>query len=163
MSWFVLHLRTRSEKKVAKVCEAHGLDCYLPLRAETKIYQRRKVTVHKPMFPGYLFVCFSPEERKTVLQTGHVVRIMKPTNEELLIHELDQIRMALEADETLGTSSSIIEGRRVRITAGSFMGIEGFVESARKKGTVCLNIEMIGAAALVEVDRDYVELLDDDE
>ncbi len=160
MSWFVLHLRTRSEKKVAKVCKAHGLEYYLPLRTETKIYQRRKVTVHKPMFPGYLFVSFVPEERKTVLQTGHVIRIMEPTSEEVLVYQLDQIRTALEADETLGTASAITEGKHVRITAGPFMGIEGIVESSRKKNIVSLNIEMIGMAAIVEIDRDFVEILD---
>ncbi len=160
MSWFVLHLRTRSEKKVASVCEAHGIECYLPLRTETKIYQRRKVTVHKPMFPGYLFVCYEPEERKTVLQTGHIIRIMQPASEEALIHQLDQIRMALEADETLGVADAIIKGRRVRITGGSFMGIEGIVESSHKKDIVHLNIEMLGQAALIKIDRDYVELMD---
>ncbi len=161
MSWFVLHLRTRSEKKVAKVCDAHDIECYLPLRAETKIYQRRKVTVHKPMFPGYLFASFTPEERKYILRTGHVVRIMEPASEEVLVYQLDQIRMALEADETLGVADSIVKGRRVRITGGSFLGIEGVVESAHKKSIVHLNIERLGQAALIKIDRDFVEILED--
>lgn len=161
MSWFVLHLRPRSEKKVAGVCEKHGIEYYLPLRRETKIYQRRKVTVYKPMFPGYLFVSFTRKEREYLSRTGHLVRIMEPDDEALLIHELDQIRKALAADETLGTATVLTEGRRVRITDGPFMGIEGIVESARKKNFVRLNVDMIGSAAVVEIDRDYVEILED--
>lgn len=159
MSWFVMHVRPRSEKKVAQVCEAHELDYYLPLRAETKIYQRRKVTVKKPLFPGYIFASFEPDQRIYILRTNHVVRFLKPASEDVLVHQLEQIKKALEVDETLGVAESIKEGRRVRIKGGPFMGVEGVVESAKKTATVRLNVELIGQAAIVEIDRDYVELL----
>ena len=160
MSWFVLHLRPRSEKKVARVCEINGLEYYLPLRSEVKIYQRRKVKVCKPLFPGYIFVAFEPEQRIHLLRTNHVVRILKPPSEEVLISQLEQIQKALEVDETLGTASSIEKGRRVRIKGGPFMGVEGVVTDAGKSGKVRLNVEMIGQAVIVKVDRDYLEIVD---
>ncbi len=160
MSWFVLHLRPRSEKKVAQACEANGLEYFLPLRAETKIYQRRKVTVKKPLFPGYIFVAFEPQQRETLLRTNHVVRILTPASEQFLLFQLDQIRKALEVDETLGTASAITKGRQVRIKGGPFMGVEGVVVVSDKPGVVRLNVEMIGQAVTVEVDRDYIEVTD---
>jgi len=160
MSWFVLHLRPRSEKRVAQVCEIHGLEYYLPLRSETKVYQRRKVTVYKPMFPGYIFVSFSEEDKVFLQRTNHIIKILAPPSEDSLVFQLDQIKKALLVDETLGSAGAIDEGRRVRIIGGSFMGVEGVVESARKSGVVRLNVEMIGQAVVVEVDRDFVEMVD---
>jgi len=159
MSWHVLYLRPRSEKKVAELCEARDLEYYLPLRSETKIYQRRKVMVEKPMFPGYFFVSFEPEDRVHLLQTNHVISIIEPPSEEVLIHQLDQVRQALSVDPTLGTVEALRKGRHVRIRGGAFMGIEGVIASTRGgKGTVRLNVELIGQAVALDIDRDFVEL-----
>jgi transcriptional antiterminator RfaH len=160
MSWHVLHLRSRSEKKVAELCEIRGLEYYLPLRSETKIYQRRKVTVEKPMFPGYFFVSFEPDDRVHLLQTNHVINVLVPPSEEVLKHQLDQIRQALAVDPSLSTVNAIRAGLRVRIRGGAFMGVEGVVDSARHPTTVRLNVELIGQAVAVDIDRDYVELID---
>lgn len=160
MSWFVLHLRPRSEKKVAQVCEINGLEYYLPLRTEVKIYQRRKVRVQKPLFPGYIFVSFQPEERILLQRTNHIVRILEPPSEDALVFQLDQIRKALEIDESLGTANTLERGRRVSIKGGPFMGVEGVVTDAGKSGIVRLNVEMIGQSVIVKVDRDYLEVID---
>ncbi len=137
-----------------------GLDHYLPLRTETKIYQRRKVTVCKPMFPGYLFVSFDPVDRPYLLKTNHVLNIIQPPSEDTLVQQLAQIRQALSVDPTLGATDAIREGRSVRIRGGPFLGVEGVVASARSAGTVRLNVELIGQAVALEIDRDFVELLD---
>jgi len=160
MSWHVLYLRPRSEKKVASLCEAHELAYYLPLRQETKIYQRRKVTVQKPMFPGYCFVSFEPDDRAHLLQTNHVISILVPPSEAVLEYQLDQIRQALAIDPALGAVEALREGRRVRIRGGVFAGIEGVVSSTRNAGKVRLNVELIGQAVAMDIDPDFIELVD---
>ena len=60
MDWAVLHVKPRCEKKVDDFCATFQIGRYLPLRKETKIYQRRKVTVEKPVFPRYVFAAFGP-------------------------------------------------------------------------------------------------------
>ncbi len=160
MSWHVLYLRPRSEKKVAELCAARGLEHYLPLRKETKIYQRRKVTVEIPTFPGYLFASFEQEDRVHLLQTNHVITIISPPSEDVLIYQLDQVRQALSVDPTLGTVDALRKGCRVRIRGGSFMGVEGIIETTRGSGTVRLNVELIGQAVAVDVDRDFLEIID---
>lgn len=160
MGWSVLYLRPRAEKKMAEHSQILGMDFYLPLRVETKIYQRRKVTVNKPIFPGYFFVSLTDEGRTSLLRTNHVLRIIKPLREEELIHQLDQIKSALAIDQTLGKCHALKKGRRVRIVAGPFMGIEGVIWSLKGDTNVRLNIDMIGQATSVDVDKDYLELLD---
>lgn len=142
-------------------CIKHGLEHYLPLREETKIYQRRKVTVHKPVFVGYIFVALDRTGRLALLKTNHILRIIEPENERLLLHQLAQIREALAVDPTLGACAALVRGRRVRISGGPFMGVEGVVWTFKKdRSKVRLNVEMIGQAVAIEVDKDYLEMLD---
>jgi transcription antitermination factor NusG len=160
MQWHVLYLKPRTEKKVAGYCDIVGLNHYLPLRRETKIYQRRKVTVDKPVFPGYFFAAFDRAGRLEVLKTNNVVRIIDPPDQAQFLHELEQVRLALDVDPTLGAVEAIKAGKRVMIKGGPFMGIEGMVAVVRGPGRVLLNVDIIGQAVVVEVDRDLLQPVD---
>jgi transcription antitermination factor NusG len=48
----------------------------------------------------------------------------------------------------------------VRIISGPFLGIEGRVARITAKMKIVLNIDMIGQATAVEIESDYVEVLD---
>jgi transcriptional antiterminator RfaH len=145
---------------MAEHCRIHGLSHYLPLRRETKIYQRRKVTVDKPVFPGYIFASFDRDGRMSLLKSNNIVRILEPPSSRQLLHELAQIRRALSVDPALGTCAALKRGRRVRITGGPFMGIEGTVWGMKGAAKVRLNVDLIGQAVLVEVERMYVKVTD---
>jgi transcription antitermination factor NusG len=160
VDWHVLYVRPRCEKKMAEYCRPRGFSFYLPLRSETKIYQRRKVTVEKPVFPGYFFAAFNVEGRVNLLRSNNIVRILEPGSRRQLLHELAQIRKALRVDPTLTTCAALKAGRRVRILTGPFMGIEGVVRSLKGKAKVCLNVELIGRAVALEVDREFLEAVD---
>jgi transcription antitermination factor NusG len=160
MSWYVLHLRPRAEKKAVEFCRAMDIESYLPLRRETKIYQRRKVTVEKPLFPGYAFANFSLEGKAKLLTFQHLIRMIPPSNEESFLKQLEQVRLALTADPTLNSCKPLKRGTRVRITGGPFMGIEGIVQNLKNANKVHLNIELISRALSVEVERDFLELVD---
>jgi transcriptional antiterminator RfaH len=160
MGWNVLHVRPRCEKKMAEYSEILGLSFYLPLRSETKIYQRRKVTVEKPVFPGYFFVSLDDAGRLSLLKTNNIVRILETGNERQLLHELAQVRKALAVDPTLGTCAALKRGKRVLIRGGPFMGVEGVVSDVKGNTKVRLNVDMIGQAVAVEVGREYLELID---
>lgn len=161
MGWNVLHVRPRCEKKMAEFCRLQKFDYYLQLRSETKIYQRRKVTVEKPVFPGYVFVSFDRDRRLELLKTNDIVRILECEDDSRLVAELDQVRKALAVDATLGAVAALKKGRRVRITGGAFLGVEGLIHELKGSAKVLLNVDMIGQAVAVEVDRDMLELIDD--
>lgn len=141
-------------------CTSRKLTCYLPLREETKVYQRRRVTVHKPVFPGYTFVQFSAVTRVEVLKSNLIVRDLPVVNQDEFVRQLDQVRLALAADPTLDACGAFTAGRRVRITGGPFMGLEGVVQTVRGKTRVMLNMEMIGQALAVEVGIEMLERAD---
>lgn len=157
--WFVLHVRPRCEKKLAEYCQIYSISCYLPLRQKTKIYQRRKVTVNIPVFPGYFFCAFDHEKRHLLLRTKHVLQTITVGNQRMFLHELAQIRKALRVDPELDACAGIRKGHRVKITNGPFMGIEGIVCSVRPNSRVFLNVDMIGQAVPVQVDKAFLEII----
>lgn len=159
-AWHVLHVKPRCEKKMAEYCGVHTIVCELPLREETKVYQRRRVTVHKPVFPGYVFVRYTPAERVSVLKSNLMVRDLVVVDQAQFVVQLEQVRQALAVDPTLDACAAFTAGRRVRITGGPFMGLEGVVQTTRHKARVVLNIEMIGQALAVEVGIEMLEPAD---
>ena len=155
--WYVLHVKPRCEKKMADYCLAHVVTCDLPLREETKVYQRRRVTVRKPVFPGYAFAAFNAEQRATVLKSNFIVRILPVQDQTRLIAELEQVRQALTVDPTLDACAAFQAGKRVCIRSGPFQGLEGVVQVFKGRAKVVLNIEMIGRALAVEVGMELLE------
>lgn len=160
MNWKVLYLRPRSEKKLAEYCNVYGVWHYLPLRKEIKIYQRRKVMVEKPVFPGYFFASINDDKKVKLLRSNHVLKIIDPENQKQLIHDLVQVKKALDVDPKLETCNALKRGSRVKILHGPFLGIEGVVAKISKSTKIWLNVDMIGQAVTVEVDRDYLEKAD---
>jgi transcription antitermination factor NusG len=72
--WNALYVRHNHEKAASRFLAAHGVDHYLPLCSEQSEWSNRcKVVVERPVFPGYVFVCFTPEQRKLVLRAPGVV------------------------------------------------------------------------------------------
>lgn len=155
--WVVVHAKPRCEKKLGDYCAAHSIEFDLPLRSETKIYQRRKVTVHKPVFPGYIFLNYSPENKAEVLKSNMIVRILPVENQAQLVRELDQIRLALSVDPTLDACAAFQAGKRVLIRSGPFQGLEGVVQTVKGRTKVVLNVDMIGRALAVEVGIELLE------
>ena len=158
-NWKVLFVKPRTEKKAAEYCALFHIPFYLPLRANTRVVQRRKVTFMLPIFPGYVFAKFQAGQRLALLQTNLVVRVLEPTHPRRMLRDLIMIRRALKADPELKPSKPLTQGHLVRIVSGPFMGIEGRV--ARMSGTlnVVLNVDMIGRAVSLTAQTSQVEVL----
>jgi len=164
--WYVLHVRPRCEKKTAAYCSALPLYHYLPLTKERKKYQRRQVEILKPLFPGYVFVRFRPEQRLSVLQSGQIARVLEVKDQARFISEIEQIRKALGADPGLRACPALTTGMMVRITSGPFQGLEGIVVKAkaqtsprRGQARVIINVDMIGQGVAIEADEDILDRL----
>lgn len=72
--WNALYVRHNHEKAASRFLAAHGVVHYLPLYAEQSEWSNRcKVVVERPFFPGYVFVCFTPEQRQFVFRAPGVV------------------------------------------------------------------------------------------
>src|SRR5262245_45581493 len=75
-SWHVLYVVVKNEKKVARQLIERGISHYLPLRKEVRRWSDRRVTILAPLFPGYLFVRCSSEQRFAIACLPGVVRFV---------------------------------------------------------------------------------------
>jgi len=157
--WKVLFVKPRTEKKITEYCAIYSIPYYLPLREQSYRVQRRMVTSDIPVFPGYVFVKLDPMRRLEMLKTNLVSKILEPENTRKMLKDLVMVRRALQINPTLQTTAPLAEGRMVRIVSGAFMGIEGRVTRLTKQTKVILNIELIGQAIAVEVDRLDLEIM----
>ncbi len=162
--WKVLYTHPRAEKQVEIECRALGLDCYLPLRTAVRIYQRRKVTFTKPLFPGYVFVELLPQRKGELFSFGHIARVIPVSRPVKMLRQLVMVRKALAIDPNLDATDPITEGEVVRVGTGALQGCEGVVSRIRKKAgkvVLYLSVDIIGRAVPLELDRSLIERIYD--
>ena len=155
--WYVLHVKPRTEKKVAGHLKAYGYFWHLPTYVKIKKVQRRKVRTELPLFPGYVFTKLFPDERIQVLRTNLVVKTIFVRHPRPMIHQLRQIARAARRTSDFKPANPFKAGDLVRIKYGPLAGTEGYVRRIGAKATLCLNVDMLGAAVEVSVSPEDVE------
>lgn len=158
--WHVLHTRSRQEKAVARALEAGAITHYLPLVPSVTYQRSRKVVVEKPLFASYLFLYGPIDATYFAISTKRIANVIPVTNQDLFERELLQIREALTRGAELIVDDRLVVGRRVRVAAGPFQGIEGHIEQCAKPHRLILQIAVLGRSASLEIDRDLLEPVD---
>jgi len=158
--WHVLHTRSRQEKVLASGLLGMGLHCYLPLVQRVHYYGLRKVRAEVPLFPSYLFLFGTLEDAYRADRTRRVAGIIPVVDQEHIEWELANIRLALSRGADLAPHSFLERGIRVEVRAGPFKGLQGLVESSKKRDRVILQVRAFGKAARLEVDGSILEAID---
>ena len=153
--WWVVHVRSRQEKVLARECRRRGVPFYLPLREQRNPRDRHRRTSWLPLFPGYLFVRGDVEhERLELLQTNLCVHILAVLDQEELAHDLSQVRRLQELGLPLRPYPELTKGSVVRIAEGPFEGMTGRVTGLKGKSRFVVSVRFIHRAVSVELDVD---------
>ena len=153
-TWYVLHVKPRTEKKVEEYLACYKCFHYLPLYVKVRKVQRRQVRTTLPLFPGYVFTRLSADERREMMRTNLLVHLIEVPFPRTMVHQLRQISRAAR---NLGELPSLVAapafrgGEYVRITSGPFMGTEGQVERVGARGRVHLNIDILNQSIEIEI------------
>jgi transcription antitermination factor NusG len=91
--WTFLYVTANHEKQVSKFLSAHNVIHYLPLYEERSRWSDREVSIERPVFPGYLFVRFRPEQRRFVLGAPGVVCLTGESDKSGTISDADIERL----------------------------------------------------------------------
>ena len=158
-TWYVLHVKPRTEKRVDERLAIMHVFHYLPLvRKETRV-QRRKVVRHLPVFPGYVFTRLFPEERGEILGTRQIVRTIPVTDPRRMIHQLRQIEHARRLPADFRLAETFAEGECVRVVSGPLRGLEGQVRRTGKTASIVLTVDILGRAIEASVEPTDLEKL----
>lgn len=115
--------------------------------------------VRRPLFPGYIFVRFTPMQRVLALSTPGITR--NGLGEPIPEIELERIRAAIKEGYSLAPHPGIIEGTRVSFRDGVFSGVEGIASKAREGHfTVVMNLSYCQFFS-VECDLGSVEVVEE--
>lgn len=157
--WLVVRTKPRREKKLADFAGKAGIHYYLPLKESEKIYAKRKIFFTKPLFSGYIFVHCNSEEKRKLILTGHTAHFLKVINEQELIDDLNQIYHGKKQGAKYKKVAFLTEGTKVKITAGPFEGLTGFVADQNNVEEVVLQIKLLREAVAVSVETVHIKVI----
>ena len=158
--WWVIHTRSRHEKVVADALAKADITHYLPLVTRTRTYEKCRINVELPLFPGYMFLGGDHEACAAAWKTNRVANILEVKDQKQLRRELAQIYLVMQTGESVDLLQSLRKGRRCRIADGTLAGLEGVIQRRGRHCRMFLAVTILGQSAVVEVDGALLEPLD---
>jgi transcriptional antiterminator RfaH len=158
--WWVLYTKARQEKAISRDMLGFEIPFYLPLVKKTWVSRGRKVSSYIPLFPGYVFLYGSEQERISSLTTNRVSRVLAIDDPVRLLHDLRQLRQLIASKAPLTVESRLVPGNRVRVRHGPLVGLEGTVLTRRGETRLVVRVNFIQKGASVEVDDFLLEPID---
>lgn len=157
--WWVAHTKPRNEKLLAAELGQRDVFYYLPLLQRRTRSRRTGRTSRSevPLFPGYLFLNASEEERLRALRTNRIVHILAVPSQGQLVQELRDIHRAVRSGKPISRHPGLRTGDWVRVVAGPLEGVEGVVLRRLSRLRLGLNVQMLGQSVSLEVEEDLLE------
>jgi transcriptional antiterminator RfaH len=159
-NWYVAYTCSRHEKSLAEQCEQRGITTFLPLYAVQRHWKKRRAEVLLPLFPSYVFVRMALAERFRVLSLPGMVSLVSIRGVPAVVPDaqIEPLRKAV----TLGRAEPCVylqSGKRVRVTSGPLLGLEGTVQEIKNKVHVVISFECMNRSVLISLDATEVEAL----
>ena len=153
--WWVIYTRARQEKALARILESKDVPFYLPQVRNQRVVRSRKVCSYLPLFPGYVFLYGTDDDRVTSLASNKISQIIEVGEQDRLCEDLQQIHRLVESGAALSPESCLEPGHQVRIKSGALKGLEGTVLSRQKRQRLVVSVKYIQRGVSVEID-DYM-------
>ena len=157
--WVVVHTKPRCEKKLAAYSRDNGICYFLPQMESARIYQRRKVTFTKPMFPGYLFAILDHQSKQNLTISGLTVSFIRVFHQEHLLSELRNIHISQRVKQEAREALWLSKGLEVELVTGPFKGMRGVVEDHNKLDEIRLQVNILRQAVIVKVKASDVKIM----
>ena len=153
--WFAIWTRSRHEQVVRQQLERKKIDAFLPTITRWSRWKDRKKKIDWPLFPGYCFAQFDPENALSVLKCTGVVNIVSFEGKPAAIpeYELESIRLLIGSELQFDPCPMIREGMMVEVVHGPLRGVVGrLLRKDSHRARLVLSVDLIGQAVSVEVD-----------
>jgi transcription antitermination factor NusG len=160
--WFAAYTVSRHEKRVSQYFTAHNIESFLPLyRSPRRWNNGCNVEVEQPLFPNYIFVRVSREERIRVLRIPGVLSFVGTGSTPAVLpdFEIESLRSGLQ-QRKFEPHPYLVVGERARIKVGPLAGMEGVLVRKKNNLRVVLTVNLIMQSVAVEVEADDLEAIE---
>jgi transcription antitermination factor NusG len=158
-NWYAVYTNARHEKVVADHLTSKNIEVFLPTIAVVSSWKDRKMKLHKPAFPSYVFTKICLGERGRVISVPGVVRILSFNGVPIRLDEaeIENIRLCQRRGALMESRPLFSVGERVRVKSGVLEGLEGFVSRCKDERRLIVPLSHINQSVAVQVDIDLLE------
>jgi transcription antitermination factor NusG len=159
--WYVAYTSANHEKKVAQEINRRGVETFLPLYQSVRRWSDRRVTIEKPLFPGYVFVRLARQNRLCVLQVPGICKFVGFGGPPVALpdDQLNILRAGVEQLLRAEPHPYLSVGRRVRVRSGPFTGLEGILRRRKNRTRLIVSLDLIQRSMSVELEDSTVDPL----
>jgi hypothetical protein len=155
--WWVIYTRSRQEKALARDLFASQIPFYLPQVARDHLIHHRRFRTLDPVFPGYVFLFGTAEERVDSLRTNRISRILPVDDQDQLRQDLRQLADLIGIGAPLTVEQRLCAGRRARIRSGPLAGFEGTILQRRGTDRFIIAVNFLQQGVSIEINDFLVE------
>lgn len=171
--WYPMRVTYHRELKIKEQLDLMGIENFVPMHYDLTNSSEGPRKTLVPAIHNLIFVHASQEvlthlkmHRKEFDPMRYITKTSSDGHKNLLYvpdrQMEDFIRIASAQDDHiifLDTRDSTNMGRRVRITAGRFKGVEGVIKRIKKNKYFLIQIDGVAAVAITYVPSDCLELV----
>ena len=158
--WWCIYTMSRREKDLLRKLAALKIAHYGPMIPKRyRSPNGRLRTSYVPLFPNYVFMLGTDEDRYQAMTTNCISRCSLIEDREHLILDLRQIYRVVDAGVALTPESRLQPGNRVRVRTGPFARYEGTVIRREGKTRLLLSIKFLEQGVSMEMDEGLLEPL----
>ncbi len=156
--WWCLHTKPRQEKAVARELRKSGLAYYLPqTKKESRTPQGRRLESIVPLFPSYMFLRGTPEDRIAALRGNRLAGVLEVADQDTLVRDLHQIYTMINSGLSIAEEPSVPVGATVRVVNGPLTGLIGKVIKRANRDYFAASVRFLGRGATVVLQDWQVE------
>jgi transcription elongation factor/antiterminator RfaH len=156
--WYALTVKPQHERSAERALAFQRLEAFLPCYRSRRHWSDRVKEIELPLFPGYLFCRFEPDERLRVLTSPGVVDIVGFGGRPAPVHpeEISALRRLAASDMRLQPWPYLKAGQRVRIERGPLADLEGILVRSKDFWRVVVSVDLLRRSVAVEIDREAI-------
>lgn len=159
-NWWCIYTLSRREKDLMRKLASWEIAHYGPMIPKRyRSPNGRLRTSYIPLFPNYLFIWGTDEDRYQAMTTNCISKCSLINEREQLVSDLRQIFNVVDAGMALTPESRLEPGNRVRVRSGPFAGYEGAVIRREGKTRLLLSIQFLEQGVSMEMDEGLLEPL----
>ena len=172
MRWYVLHVYSGFEGKVAEAIKDKALkkgledrveDIMVPKEEVVEVRRGQKVNSERKVFPGYVLakLDMSDDVWHMIKDTPKVTGFLGASNKPAPISEKEAARLLQQLQEGVERPKSAVTfdiGEEVKVGEGPFAGFNGVVEEVdEERSKLKVSVSIFGRATPVELEYSQVE------